>query len=54
MKFLNIIIKYRLWLGGFFLLAAIVVNVEASFWPSFILYLIALILIVGGRRSKGD
>ncbi|MEO5650888.1 MAG: hypothetical protein ABIR03_13330 [Ginsengibacter sp.] len=47
MKFLNVIIKYRLWLGGFFLLAAIVVNAEAGFWPAFILYLIAVILIVG-------
>lgn len=47
MKFLNVIIKYRLWLGGIFLLAAIIVNVQAGFWPSFILYLIALILIVG-------
>ena len=41
MKFLNVIIKYRLLLGAFFLLLAIVVNIETSFWPSFILYLIA-------------
>lgn len=34
-------------LGGVFLLAAIIVNIEAGFWPSFILYLIAVILIVG-------
>jgi tetratricopeptide (TPR) repeat protein len=47
MKFLNVVIKYRLSLGGVFLLAAIVVNIEAGFWPSFILYLIAAILIVG-------
>jgi tetratricopeptide (TPR) repeat protein len=47
MKFLNVVIKYRLLLGGVFLLAAIVVNIEAGFWPSFILYLIAAILIVG-------
>ncbi|HJY21938.1 MAG TPA: hypothetical protein VJ279_03575, partial [Hanamia sp.] len=47
MKFLNVVIKYRLLLGGVFLLAAIVVNIEAGFWPSFILYLIAVILIVG-------
>ena len=47
MKILNVIIKYRLLLGVFFLLLAIVVNIETSFWPSFILYLIALILIVG-------
>src|SRR5687768_13821 len=47
MKFLNIIIKYRLLLGIVFLFVAIFVNVTTSFWPSFILYLIALILIVG-------
>ena len=47
MKFLNVIIKYRLLLGVFFLLLAIVVNIETGFWPSFILYLIALILVVG-------
>jgi tetratricopeptide (TPR) repeat protein len=47
MKFLNVIIKYRLLLGAIFLLLAIVVNIETSFWPSFILYLIAVILIVG-------
>jgi tetratricopeptide (TPR) repeat protein len=47
MKFLNIIIKYRLWLGIILLIAAIVVNLQTSFWPSFILYLVAVILIVG-------
>lgn len=47
MKFLNVIIKYRLPLGIFFLALAIVVNVLTGFWPSFILYLIALVLIMG-------
>src|SRR5688500_5486488 len=47
MKFLNIIIKYRLLLGIVFLFVAIFVNVTTSFWPSFILYLIAVIFIVG-------
>lgn len=47
MKFLNFVIKYRLLLGGVFLVAGILVNLEAGFWPAFILYLIALILIVG-------
>ncbi|MEJ7674666.1 MAG: hypothetical protein WKF59_18695 [Chitinophagaceae bacterium] len=47
MKFFNIIIKYRLLLGATFLVAAIIVNLETSFWPSFILYLIAVVLIVG-------
>lgn len=47
MKFLNVIIKYRLLLGAVFLVAGIIVNIEAGFWPSFVLYLIALILVVG-------
>src|SRR3984885_12400207 len=47
MKILNIIIKYRLLLGAFFLLLAIVVNIETRFWPSFILYFIALVLVAG-------
>lgn len=47
MKFLNFIIKYRLLLSGVFLVAGIIINIEAGFWPSFILYLIALILVVG-------
>ncbi len=47
MKFMNIIIKYRLWLGIIFLAAAVLVNYETSFWPSFILYLIAVVLILG-------
>lgn len=47
MKFLNVVIKYRLALGIAFLVLAIAVNVFAGFWPSFIVYLIALVLIVG-------
>jgi len=47
MKFLNIIIKYRLLLGVIFLIAAVLVNIQTSFWPSFILYLISVVLIVG-------
>lgn len=47
MKFLNIVIKYRLLLGILFLALAIFVNIAAGFWPSFILYLIAVVLIVG-------
>ena len=44
---MNTVIKYRLWLGFIFLAAAIFVNYQTSFWPSFILYLIAVVLIVG-------
>jgi tetratricopeptide (TPR) repeat protein len=47
MKWLNILIKYRLILGVIFLALGIFVNIQAGFWPSFILYLIAVILIVG-------
>ncbi len=47
MKWLNVIIKYRLWLGGVFLALAIFTNIQAGFWPSFVLYLTAVILIVG-------
>jgi len=47
MKWLNLLIKYRLLLGGIFLALAIFTNFEAGFWPSFILYLIAVVLIVG-------
>lgn len=47
MNWLNTLIKYRLPLGFLFLAAAIFVNFQAGFWPSFILYLIAVILIVG-------
>ena len=44
---MNVIIKYRLWIGIALLGLAIFVNMQTSFWPAFILYLIAIILIVG-------
>src|SRR5690349_24147411 len=47
MKWLNIVIKYRLWLGIILLALAIFTNTHAGFWLSFILYLGAIILIVG-------
>ena len=47
MKWLSVIIKYRLWLGLGLLALAIFTNIQAGFWPSFVLYFIALILIVG-------
>jgi tetratricopeptide (TPR) repeat protein len=47
MKFFHFIIRYRLLLGVVMLALAIFVNVTTSFWPSFILYLIAVVLIVG-------
>jgi tetratricopeptide (TPR) repeat protein len=47
MKWLNTVIKYRLWLGIGLLALAIFVNVQTSFWPSFILYFIGIVLIAG-------
>ena len=47
MKWLNFIIKYRPWLGILFLSSAVIVNIQAGFWPSFILYLIGVVLLAG-------
>ena len=47
MKWLTVVIKYRLWIGIVLLALAIFTNVQAGFWPSFVLYLLAVILIVG-------
>ena len=47
MKFYNLLIKYRLYVGIVVLILAIVVNVTSGFWPSFILYLTGVILILG-------
>ena len=47
MKWLNLFIKYRLWLGIVLLALAIFTHLQTSFWPAFILYLIAVILILG-------
>lgn len=47
MKFYSLLLKYRFYLGLIFLAGAIAVNISAGFWPSFILYLIGVILIAG-------
>lgn len=47
MKWLNFYIKHRLWLGILSLALAIYINTNAGFWPSFILYLLAVICILG-------
>ncbi len=47
MKWMNTFIKYRLWLGLGMLALAIFVNYQTSFWPSFILYFLAVIFILG-------
>ena len=46
MKFLNVYVKYRLWIGLILLGLAIFVHMQAGFWPSFILYFIAVIAIL--------
>jgi tetratricopeptide (TPR) repeat protein len=45
MKFFNLYIRYRLILGIVFLIAAIAVHYFTGFWPSFIIYLIAVVSI---------
>ena len=47
MGILNKYIKYRLALGIIFLILAITVNWYTGFWPAFIIYLLAVISIVG-------
>ena len=47
MKFYNLLIKYRLWVGLVLLAAGGYVNYSASFWPAFPLYLVGVILIAG-------
>jgi tetratricopeptide (TPR) repeat protein len=47
MKFYNLLIKYRLWIGIVLGLLGGYVNYAAGFWPAFPLYFIGLILILG-------
>lgn len=47
MKLLNIYIRYRLILGIVLLAVAIAVHYFTGFWPSFIIYLVAVISIFG-------
>jgi tetratricopeptide (TPR) repeat protein len=47
MKFYNLLIKYRLWIGLALLAGGGYVNYSASFWPAFPLYLVGVILIAG-------
>ena len=47
MKLLNIFIKFRLWIGLVLLTLAIYVHMQTSFWPSFIIYLLSVICILG-------
>jgi tetratricopeptide (TPR) repeat protein len=47
MKWINAYIKFRLWIGLSLLALAIFTNIKAGFWPSFIMYLLAIIAILG-------
>ena len=48
MKFYNWLIKYRLYIGLFLIVAGVVLNLTVSgFWPVFPMYLVGLILIAG-------
>src|SRR5258705_10346034 len=47
MKFYNLIIKYRLWIGIVLVALGGYVNYAGSFWPAFPLYLVGVILIAG-------
>jgi len=47
MKFYNLLIKYRLWIGLVLIALGIYVNYSATFWPAFPLYLVGVILILG-------
>jgi hypothetical protein len=47
MKFYTLIIKYRLYIGAALLALGVITNIYAGFWPAFILYLTAVILIAG-------
>jgi tetratricopeptide (TPR) repeat protein len=47
MKWFNLYIKYRLWIGIVLVALAIYTNIEAGFWPAFIIYLLAIISILG-------
>jgi tetratricopeptide (TPR) repeat protein len=47
MKFYNLVIKYRPQIAILFLIIGIAANVYAGFWPAFLPYFIALILLFG-------
>ena len=47
MKFYNWLIKFRLWIGVITLMLGVAANLAFSFWPSFPLYLIGVLLIAG-------
>ncbi len=46
MKFYNLLIKFRFWLGILSIILAVTINITNGFWPAFILYFIAIIAIL--------
>ena len=47
MKFYNIIIKYRLYIGLVLLILGGITNYYSGFWPAFALYFVGIILVAG-------
>jgi tetratricopeptide (TPR) repeat protein len=47
MKFYNLLIKYRLYIGALVAILGGVINYFSGFWPGFPFYLIGLVLILG-------
>src|SRR6267154_1090701 len=47
MKFYNLLIKYRLWIGIVLVALGGYVNYAGSFWPGFPLYLVGVVLVLG-------
>ena len=47
MKFYSLLLRYRFYVSLVVLALAITVNIYAGFWPSFILYLIGVVLLAG-------
>src|SRR5215208_1766611 len=47
MKFYNLLIKYRLYIGIVLVALGIYINFTASFWPAFPLYFVGVILVAG-------
>lgn len=47
MKFYNLLIKYRLYIGTLIAILGGVINYFSGFWPGFPFYLIGLVLILG-------
>jgi tetratricopeptide (TPR) repeat protein len=47
MKFYNLLIKYRLWVGFVLIALGVYVNYAGGFWPALPLYLVGVILVAG-------